>query len=88
MNTRICPWCSAKAIGVTIIDSGILDTQYTEQSISSKIARCHVIKPLPTSDDWKTNHAKDTDTNYLISRLEKDKTPLSDTEFRQVNKSY
>ena len=70
-----------------IIDSGILNTQYRDHYVSSNVAHCCIVKSLPSPDDWKNAYAKDLDTNYLISRLTKDKSPWVEHEVKQVNQS-
>ena len=43
-----------------------------------------VTKPMPTSDDWKKAYSEDKDTNFIIGRKQKDTTPLTEDEIRDV----
>ena len=57
-------------------------------TIHFTIVKCYLTQPLPTKTDWKTVYASDKDTNYLISRLTKDPSPLTEEEICCVHHAY
>ena len=87
LSGAACPWLVSQAIVKAIIDQQFHEVFEIPNS-TPQVARCLLIKLLPTAEDWKACYALDKDTNYLISRLTKDPTPLEEKEIHNVHKAY
>lgn len=70
-----------------VIDMCINSIIRFQEDIKHDVARCNIIQPVPTKDQWETSYREDRETNYMMTRLQ-DESEWQAREIECVHRAY